>query len=94
MNSNLDGDSIHHMKYSNNSNSNISSNDNNISNNIMNTPTEVKQSKTSLTELLDDEKMLQYEINRVNSVLFKMKDRGYRLVIMKDGRLGWVNNGF
>lgn len=56
-------------------------------------PTEVIASKTSLTELYNDEKNLQYELNRVNSAMFKMKDRGYRFVILKDGRVGWINNG-
>jgi len=42
-------------------------------------------------ELVEQEDKLQYEINRLNSVMFKLVDEGYRFVLLENGRrLAWI----
>ena len=49
-----------------------------------------KQMK-STKELVEQESQLQYEINRLNSVMFKLADEGYRFVLVDKGkRIAWI----
>jgi len=49
-----------------------------------------KQMKTT-KELVEQENQLQYEINRLNSVMFKLADEGYRFVLVDKGkRIAWI----
>lgn len=45
----------------------------------------------SLKEQLEQEKQLQYEINKLNSTMQKMHHEGYRFVVL-DGkkRISWI----
>lgn len=42
-------------------------------------------------ELVEQENNLQFEVNRVNAVMFKLQSQGYRLVLKENGkRLAWI----